>query len=682
MKKLLFTAAVCAALAGGLSAAAEIGDVVGYVYSTDILATVNSVPIPSYSLDGKTAIALRDLENYGFNVTYDDSVRVALVDFAPWGINPIEGVERGTVGEIVGEVLETDIVAYINGEYVPTHNIGGHLVAAIEDIAPWGDGSEFAAYGYAKTGMTYTWDEESRTVDLITLPAGNDNQAQEMAMQRRLELAINENGELVITTNKFANHYLTSGVGHYISWYSLNKGPVYPITYVHPDGTREDVGMFYGFRSVTWDENSGNMIQSDTFTDSIINFDMDKIEKILSAAEPELPTFEEEIEFWENGGTGIWRVTDRLDADDYSVLYMRQTGLPHGGADYQVVRIDRDTLENTILLTDIISAPELYGDELYYFRGLNLCRMSVFEGSEEIVCEATTENILDYIDEFWQTEYEYTGENVSEMLLSRNGDYRLYEISTSGINVAYRGVAEEAYYYEGENITGRIFVINDGRWYNSLTSGDDAAFIETLRTDGKKIGSTPYEDALLNLISADGNSWRTDDIFESEEYAVLYQTQEDGEPRLMRIDKESGEVVSLMQEEIECIGLKDDILSYSIAGGLEEIDVMTGETAALEESVAEYIKGNYEILYNYDGETTMVIYRYPGAVRMAVISPEGLYIHRGGFSELYVDGEMAAFKDGNGTSAYCADGVLIPGESEDFRESVYNSIVKNGEKII
>ena len=151
MIKLFSTIAAAAAIiAAGTAASAAVGNVVGNVYSTDILATVNGEPIPSYALDGKTAIALRDLEHYGFSIYYSESSRLAQANLDMHSMKeytPIEGVECGTVGEITGNIYESDITAYINGEPVSSYNIGGRLVVVIEDIAPHDDGSEFSQYG-------------------------------------------------------------------------------------------------------------------------------------------------------------------------------------------------------------------------------------------------------------------------------------------------------------------------------------------------------------------------------------------------------------------------------------------------------------------------------------------------------------------------------------------------------
>ena len=55
----------------GTSASAKVGDVIGNIYTTDILAVVDNMPIKSYNIGGKTAIVIEDLRDYGFYVEWN-----------------------------------------------------------------------------------------------------------------------------------------------------------------------------------------------------------------------------------------------------------------------------------------------------------------------------------------------------------------------------------------------------------------------------------------------------------------------------------------------------------------------------------------------------------------------------------------------------------------------------------
>ena len=53
-------------------------NVVGHIYSTDILAFVNDKPIDGYNIGGRTVVIAEDLDNYGFHCFYNDDESVSL----------------------------------------------------------------------------------------------------------------------------------------------------------------------------------------------------------------------------------------------------------------------------------------------------------------------------------------------------------------------------------------------------------------------------------------------------------------------------------------------------------------------------------------------------------------------------------------------------------------------------
>ncbi len=484
MKKTAFIFAAAGLLAAGVSASAEIGDVVGHVYSTDILATVNGEPIPSYSLDGKTAIALRDLENYGFLVGYTDDARVSIAEFSTSRpITPIEGVERGSVGEIVGEVLETDIVAYINGEYVPTYNIGGRLVAAIEDIAPWNDGSGFAAYGYAKTGMTYIWDEDNRTVELKTLPIETDSEAWKKAREYGRHMRL-DGSRIVVEENKLDWPVLNY---EYSSSWSMGDEQIRPITYIRNDGTEEEVGLYYSFKRVTWDIGAPTVNISEGREMTYTVLDAAKLEEIFASEEPYKRSFTEELAFYTGGRSGIygWRVNEQIDAENCTILLLRNTGLMNSSDPvYRLLRIDRDPVSTELILTEQIAAPELYGDELYYFKGTSIYKMNIYDKTEEELAPATYENITAYITEYHNILHEYRDGENAFILAERNGDVSVYAISADGISMRFRGSAEEVYAKDDEAV-----VYDGGTWLYVTIDGasEDRGYIERLKAEGERL---------------------------------------------------------------------------------------------------------------------------------------------------------------------------------------------------
>ena len=167
MKKLLisFMAAMTALM--GTAAFAANGDIVGEIYNTDILTTLDGVPIRSYSIDGETVIPLEELSEYGYEVYYDDRVRKVFVTHAkdiPDDLSP--QIPRGQTGGTSGYIYESDIRAYLNGVEIPAYALNGQMGVVVEDIGRVNRGKNVSPYGF-----TYGFYEASR---LLTLKSGYD----------------------------------------------------------------------------------------------------------------------------------------------------------------------------------------------------------------------------------------------------------------------------------------------------------------------------------------------------------------------------------------------------------------------------------------------------------------------------------------------------------------------------
>ncbi|MCH5209602.1 MAG: hypothetical protein J1F01_01425 [Oscillospiraceae bacterium] len=152
-------------------ASAEVGDVVGTIYTTDILATVNGEQIQSYNIGGRTAIIAEDLDEqyYGFRCDYNDEIRTLNVR----GLSIVKpydrGISRGKVGGVAGNVYETDIKVIFNGHEVQGYNIGGKTAIVIEDLGTPDGSSPNEEYGFTKYMCSFVWDNDTRTVSLTAL---------------------------------------------------------------------------------------------------------------------------------------------------------------------------------------------------------------------------------------------------------------------------------------------------------------------------------------------------------------------------------------------------------------------------------------------------------------------------------------------------------------------------------
>ncbi len=168
--KNLLKKAAAAALALTMTCAAAparaaVGDIAETIYTTDILTRVNGRDINSFCVDGETLIAMEELRDYGFTVTYDDSIRTLFVNQT--GETPRENmpdIARGKVGGTAGHTYETDITVLFNGTEVDAYAIDGRMAAKVEDLG------RTAKDGGYEFGMRHTYDDSQRLLRLDTAP--------------------------------------------------------------------------------------------------------------------------------------------------------------------------------------------------------------------------------------------------------------------------------------------------------------------------------------------------------------------------------------------------------------------------------------------------------------------------------------------------------------------------------
>ena len=162
MKKIVLFALAIAAVCT-VQVYAKSGDVIGNVYSSDIIAYINDVPVPSYNINGRTVIIPEDLEDYGINCYYNDELRTLLV-YMYDTMNPSvqNQVARGTPGRITNKIYETDIKTYVNGELIQAYSLNGKVAVAIENLGKiTDDNMEYSPYN-----MRYVWDGKNRSISL------------------------------------------------------------------------------------------------------------------------------------------------------------------------------------------------------------------------------------------------------------------------------------------------------------------------------------------------------------------------------------------------------------------------------------------------------------------------------------------------------------------------------------
>ncbi len=150
------------------------GTLVGDVYSTDIVAYIDGMPVDSYNIGGRTAVALEDLKGYGFSVYFRDpsfwDVRL-LSDFTC--VPSWSGPVRGRPGAIVGTVRSTAMKVFINDLEIPAYDIDGKTVVVMEDLGTANPlNLPLRSHAYSKYGFSCVWDQSKRSISLYRLKPG------------------------------------------------------------------------------------------------------------------------------------------------------------------------------------------------------------------------------------------------------------------------------------------------------------------------------------------------------------------------------------------------------------------------------------------------------------------------------------------------------------------------------
>lgn len=154
------------------TAMAANGDVVGHIYSTDIRAFINGVEVESYNIGGKTAVVIEDIFENNSSCVYSDYYRtLKFFSLNPAGLLETKKQEHSTLGKIIGNVYETDIVTSIYDVAIPSYNIGGKTAVALEDL---GDNGSFSPIG-----GKFIWDAKARTISLEFLYQNSSALAQD-----------------------------------------------------------------------------------------------------------------------------------------------------------------------------------------------------------------------------------------------------------------------------------------------------------------------------------------------------------------------------------------------------------------------------------------------------------------------------------------------------------------------
>lgn len=144
--------------------AANVGDEIGEVLNTDIKTYINGERIPSYNINNKSAVFIKDLANYGFDTAYSDKTRSTTITYNPKKeVTPLKDFDEttGKVGTVAFKYVYTNITAVINGKEIDCFNIKGNNAIYFNELGEFG---------------TFAWDGAKReskfTLGIQNVPQG------------------------------------------------------------------------------------------------------------------------------------------------------------------------------------------------------------------------------------------------------------------------------------------------------------------------------------------------------------------------------------------------------------------------------------------------------------------------------------------------------------------------------
>lgn len=109
----------------------------GNIYISDVKTFINYLWIESYNLDGTTAVMVRNLENYGYDIDWNEKTETVKVTFngekeitphAPQYYPPHE------IGILRFKTYPSNIKVYFEGKEIPSVNIGGRTAIKLRDM--------------------------------------------------------------------------------------------------------------------------------------------------------------------------------------------------------------------------------------------------------------------------------------------------------------------------------------------------------------------------------------------------------------------------------------------------------------------------------------------------------------------------------------------------------------------
>lgn len=317
--------------------------------------------------------------------------------FAMW-LFSAAGVSAAN-GSIIGDVYSTDIKAYVNGNLVPSCNIGGKTAVILEDLEHWGAGISYNDTLRTLIVDTVWLNPDYAREDIPLVGEVNAKHIYESDIKTYLngtqfDSAFSLNGRMAAAIEDFAADNEYSGAyfakyvwnpqerAIYLDFLAQNREPnlfepygtnynfeksnevtitpnTKPFASSAVNGTErlgeqipssgsilcngEKVGDYAVYCSMNFyeDENGAVSFETDPMRRTLLRWDEDKLREIVAGIEVILPTREEIVSYFTSDSYYSSSI-ERFDTNDCTFLYIIQGGLPHGGSAEQLIRITND----------------------------------------------------------------------------------------------------------------------------------------------------------------------------------------------------------------------------------------------------------------------------------------------------------------------------------------------------
>ncbi|MBQ7821723.1 MAG: hypothetical protein IJ391_05520 [Clostridia bacterium] len=306
MKKLMLTLMLMF-FALTLTANADVGDINGAIYASDITAYINGVEVPSYNIGGRTVVVVEDITKAHY---YNDKLRTLIIgDLSPASlVSGKNDVLSHIPGTKVANTYETDIKTYIYDTELVCYSLNGKMAVAIEDLG--GDNT------FTKTGGKYIWNAEARTISLETI---SHRSIHEIMNEKQVKLIVDDGYDATFVSDPF--------------YYGSVSGVRIPKDGYPRAITVGDTVIGYVFapvQSAFSVDDDGNVSLKFERGVTYFCFYPESVESLLADITTVQPTREEILAYYQEQ---MMTVIDSYETENYTFVYMTQP-TPHGSTQF------------------------------------------------------------------------------------------------------------------------------------------------------------------------------------------------------------------------------------------------------------------------------------------------------------------------------------------------------------